>query len=156
MDERIIGIIPNVSSGFFGQKSFNLIVTDKRLIVAIVTNKMLSEAIKQTREESKDTGDGVLKRMAKTASAGYTFHKKYFNMSPDKILAENTENFYLNQTMIKKIKVILGTYIPEKGISNPNELKIKATNGKYKFLFSNMSTKEVKTLLSHPFGNLVK
>lgn len=155
MDEKIIGIIPNVSSGFFGQKSFNLIVTEKRLIAAIVTNKMLSEAVKQSREESKNQGDGVLKRMAKTAFSGYSFHKKYFDMSPDEILSENTENFYLDPAMIKKIKVRSGTYIQEQGTYQPNELRIKAINGKYKFSFSSISTKEAKTLLSHPFSGLI-
>jgi hypothetical protein len=155
MDEKIIGIIPNVSSGFFGQKSFNLIVTEKRLIAAIVTNKMLSEAVKQSREESKNQGDGVLKRMAKTAFSGYSFHKKYLDMSPDEILSENTENFYLDPTMIKKIKVRSGTYIQEQSTYQPNELRIKAINGKYKFSFSSISAKEAKTLLSHPFSGFI-
>lgn len=156
MDEKIIGIIPNVDSGFFGQKSFNLVVTNKRLIAAILTNKMLKETVKQTREESKDQGDGVLKRIARTAFSGYAYHKKYFDMSPEDILLENTENFYLDSTMIKKIKVRSGAYNNEQGTYDPNILKIKSVNGKYKFLFSHMSTKEVKTLLSHPFGTLIK
>lgn len=151
MDEKIIGIIPNVDAGFLGQKSFNLVVTDKRLIAAILTGKMISEAVKQTREESKNQGEGILKRMAKTAFSGYSYHQKYFNMSPDEILSENTENFYLDNTMIKKIKVMHGAFNHQQNIYDPNILKIKAINKKYKFSFTSMSAKEAKNLLAHPF-----
>jgi hypothetical protein len=153
MDESIVGIISNVRSGLLGQKTYNLIITDKRLIAAIVTSKMLSDAAKQQAADSKERGEGLLKRMASTAFSGYHYHEKYFDMSPDEILSENTDNFYLEPSMIKKISIKHGHYNDHQGRHDPHQLKIKANNGKFAFSFSSVNPKQAKEILSHAFGS---
>jgi len=151
MDESIIGIISNVRTGLLGQKAYNLIVTDKRLIAAIVTSKMLSDAAKKQAAESKEKGEGLLKRMASTAFSGYHYHEKYFEMTPEDILSENTENFYLDPSMIKKISIKNGYFDEHQEKSNPHQLKIKSNNGKFVFSFSSVNPKQAKEFLSHAF-----
>jgi len=155
MDESIVGIISNVRTGLLGQKAYNLIITDKRLIAAVVTSKMLSDAAKQQAAESKAKGEGLLKRMASTAFSGYHYHEKYFEMPPEEILAENSDNFYLEPSMIKKISIKQGYFNEHQERSNPHQLKIKANNGKYVFSFSSVNPKQAKEFLSQAFGSLL-
>jgi hypothetical protein len=155
MEESIVGIIPNVSTGLFGQKAYNLIVTDKRLIAAVMTSKMLSDAAKKQSEESKSRGEGFLKRMASTAFSHSHFHEKYFEMSPDEILSEHSENYYLDPSMIKKMSIKKGSNTDFEEKSNPHQLKIKSTKGKFTFSFSTITPKEVKNVLSSTFNGFI-
>lgn len=155
MEETIVGIIPNTHSGMFGQKAYNLIVTNERLIIATLTSEMIKQHAKETSENGKAAGEGRLKRWAKSAFSGYNYYEKYFNMNPDDILAEHQDNYYLDAGMIKKISVKQGHIDHESGKSLPNELKIKSSKGKLKFTFSQITVKEAKKYLSNPFSGLV-
>jgi hypothetical protein len=156
MEETIRGIIPNTHTGLFGQKAFSLILTDKRLIIAALTSDMIKQAAKEKAEESKEQGDGILKRMVKTAFAGVDLYKKYYEMPIESILSENPGNYYLEPSMVNKISVKQGHYDDSSGRSTPNEIKIKSTQGKHVFTFASPSAKEAKALLSQTFGAVVK
>jgi hypothetical protein len=155
MNESIVGIISNVRTGLLGQKAYNLIITDKRLIAAVVTSKMLSDAAKQQAADSKARGEGLLKRMASTAFSGYHYHEKYFDMSPEDILSENTDNFSLEPSMIKKMSIKHGHFNENQGKQDPHQLKIKANNGKFTFSFSSVNPKQAKEILSQAFGSFL-
>jgi len=152
---QIIGIIPNVRAGLLGQKSFNIIITDSNLIIAQMTNTMVNEEIQKVREESKDEGDGFLKRMASTMTAGYHVHERYFNMTPEEIINETSGNFSIPNESIKKIRIKMGQ-IYEDGRNQPNTLKIVSDSSKYKYTFTQISSKQAKELLSQTLGSKVK
>jgi hypothetical protein len=154
-DEQIIGIIPNVNSGFLGQKAYNLIVTNYRMIVAELTKDMLKDAAKKATEESKEQGEGVFKRMAKTMTSGLNLYNKYYDMPIQNILNENPGNYSISINDTKKIKVKFGT-IYEDGRSTPNEIVIKWSNGKTSFRFTSIAHNEAKNILKKTFGSLVK
>lgn len=156
MEEKILGIIPNTHTGMFGQKAFNLIITERRLIAAALKSDMIKQAAKEKSEESKEQGDGILKRMAKTAFVGVDLYKKYYQMSPETIVAENPENFSIEPSMVKKISVKTGTFDQESNRSTPNEIRIKSTLGKHVFSFTSIQPKEARTLLSQTFGSVLK
>ena len=152
MDESIQGIIPNTQSCMLGQKAFNLIITDKRLIVATLTSDMIKQEAKRQAEESKAQGEGIFKRMAKTATAGTSLYKKYFDMTAEQILAEHADNYAIDPSMVKKIKVKQGYFKEHQSKRTPNELKIKTTDGKKVFRFSHPTAKEAKNMISQTFG----
>jgi len=52
-EEQVLGVIPNVKSGVFGQKTYNLVATDKGIIVAQLTSSMIKEEAKRVTEELK-------------------------------------------------------------------------------------------------------
>lgn len=111
--ERLIGIIPGVSrkKGLFGVEGFSVVVTEKRIIFAAVTNEMIKEAAKKESE-----GKGFLAGMLGAATVEYTFHKRYYDMAPEAVLAENSQNFAVELSRIKKVKVEEGRRLPrEKG-----------------------------------------
>ncbi len=153
--EEIVGIIPNTHAGFLGQKAYNLIVTNQRLIVAELTSDMLKNEAKKAREESKEQGEGFLKRMAKTMTSGTSYYQKYFDMPVENILNENPNNYSISVNDIKKIRIKIGMMY-EDGKNNPNEIRIKWNNGKETFRFSNIGAGEAKKILKKTFGNLVK
>lgn len=152
--EEIMGIIPNTHSGFLGQKAYNLIVTNNRLIVAELTKDMLKDEAKRVTDETKEQGEGIFNRMAKTMSSGTNLYQKYYSMPIESILAENPGNYSIAVNDVKKIRIKLGMMYDD-GRNTPNEIRIKWANGKESFKFSS-STGDAKNILKKTFGNLVK
>lgn len=154
-NEHIKGIIPNVHSGLFGQKAYNIIVADNGLIIAQLTKQMINEAVKKATEASKEKGEGMLKRMASTMTAGYGLHQKYYSMTSEQIINETEGNFIISNEQIKKIRIKMGQ-IYEDGKNLPNELRIIWTGGKQKYTFTNITPKQAKDILQQTLGSKVK
>lgn len=154
-DEKIVGIIPNTHTGFFGNKCYNLIVTDKRLVVAELTSAMIKESSKKASEESKARGEGILKRMAGTAFSGVNYYDKYFSMPMDQIISENPNNFIIDPSMVNKIR-LSSRYIDADQTRFENEIKIKWSGGKTVFKFNSISKTEAKNILENTFPSKVK
>ncbi len=154
-DEKIIGIIPNTHTGIFGNKCYNLVVTDKRLIAAELTSQMIKDAAKKNSEESKARGEGLLKRMASTMFSGTNYYDKYFSIPIEQIISENPGNFVIEPHMVRKIKVSYRAIDAEQN-KYQNELKIKWTGGKSVFRFNSISTKDAKNILANTFSSQVK
>ncbi len=154
--EEIVGIIPNTQAGFLGQKAYNLVVTNQRLVVAELTNDMIKNHLNKVKEESKKQGDGFFKRWAKTmTSGGNSYYQKYFSMPIENILNETPNNYSIFVNNVKKIRVKNGTTDTD-GKRIPNEVKIKWNNGKVSFRFTSISSTDAKNILKKTFGNLVR
>ncbi len=154
-EEKIIGIIPNVQSGLFGNKAYNLIVTNQGILVAQLTNKMLKEEMEKNHQTAKARGDGFLKRIGNQMASRATFHKRYLSMSKDQIINETEGNYLIPEAEIKKIRIKAGqVYQEEKTI--PNELKVVWSSGKAKFSFNQITVNEVKKILKQSAGKKVK
>ncbi len=141
--ETLHGIIPAVSrkKGLLSVEGFSVIVTDKRMIFALVTNEMVKEEAKKAGKE------GFLAGMLGAATVGYTIHKRYFTMSPDDALKENPGNFAIALSGIRKIKIEPGKEIKrgrDEGIIHQHnyengKFEIETTGGDYKFALPNSS-----------------
>jgi hypothetical protein len=153
--EEIVGIIPNTHAGFLGQKAYNLIVTNHRLIAAEITKDMINDAVKKTIDESKEQEDGFFKRTAKTMTSGLNLYRKYYEMPIQNIINENPGNYSISVDDVKKIRINIGMMY-ENDRQNPNEIRIKWNTGKETFRFSNISSSDVKNILKKTFGNRVK
>ena len=101
-NEELIGIIPAVSrkKNMMATEGFNIIVTRRRMIFAVMTNEMISQAAKQAGKEG-----GFLGGMLNAANAGYNFYKRYLTMLPDAALAENPQNFAVELSQVRNIKI---------------------------------------------------
>jgi hypothetical protein len=105
--EAIYGAIPAVSRRKgLGVEGFNVIVTQRRMIFAVMTNEMISQAAKQAGKEG-----GFFGGMLNAATVGYTFYKRYLTMAPDAALAENPQNFTIELGGVRKVKVTEGNEI---------------------------------------------
>ncbi len=154
-EENVVGIIPNVQSGLFGSKAYNLIVTDEGIIVAQLTNKMLKEEAKKTAQSSKEQGEGFLKRIGNQMASRATFHERYYSMSKDDIIKETEGNYFISESEIRKIRIKTGQFYQDDK-STPNEMKIIWNSGKAKFSFNQITSNEVKDILQQAVGSKVR
>lgn len=147
-NEAVIGVIPNVTSGFFGTKAHNLVVTSEGIIVAQITKDMMREHAARVCEQTKN--EGILKRTLATMTSGHSLHQRYHAMHPADILAETPGNFMIPAREIASIRVKQASYDDER--RRPHKLRIKWSGGKETYSFTSMEPKEAKTLLRrvHP------
>jgi len=121
-------------------ESFNIVVTNQRMIFAQMTPQMIKD------EAAKNRGGGV-GGFFKAMTSGYTLWQRYLQMPPDMALQETPGNFvvYLNQ--IRKVKfsgdkvlfskggVSVGLHVGVGGHDDdkPTKLEIETTGVKYSF-----------------------
>lgn len=103
--EPVLGVIPAISrkKGLLSVESFNVVVTGQRLVFAVMTNDMVRE------EVQREGNAGFLAAM----TVGYTFYKRYLNMTPDAALKENPQNFAVDISQIRKVKIFAGREIKD-------------------------------------------
>ncbi|MCX6653800.1 MAG: zinc ribbon domain-containing protein [Candidatus Bathyarchaeota archaeon] len=80
--ERIISIVPNLKKpkSFGRWDTYNLIVTDKRCVFAILTADMLNKSIQEANEQGKAQGKGVMDRWGDQMSATMGYWRRYESM----------------------------------------------------------------------------
>ncbi len=154
--EKIMGIIPNLDSGLFGQKSFSLIVTNYRLIFALTTNEMVKQEIERAKARAEVNGAGFFGKWKASAATGFNFHNRYYNIPPQAILQENPNNYEIRPEQIKSIKVRSGYYDQQYGTTTPNKMIIKWTGGKEKFTFQNMDPVQVRNIIGPLVGAKIR
>ena len=97
--EAFIGVIPNAQrkKNMFSTETFNIVVTNQRMVFALVTSEMIKAAA------SSHKGEGI-KGAFKAMAAGYTLWQRYPGMSPDQVMAETPGNFSVYVNQIRKVK----------------------------------------------------
>ena len=149
-EERVTGVIPDLRTGMFGNKSYSLVITDRRLIFAQVTNELL----KQEREKVVgNSGGGLMSKWKASMSSHFNFHERYYNMNPDSALQENPENYQISPEQIRSIKLNSSQAWSNDGKQKPNKMVIKWSGGKNKYNFNKVSTGEVKKTLRPLLGS---
>ena len=105
--ERIVGVIPTarIKTGLFSKKAYTLVVTDRRMILAEMTNAALKGAIEEARATRKAEGGGFFGQWGAQIGASIDFAKRYLSMTPEAILAETPGNVALLPGDVKSIKV---------------------------------------------------
>lgn len=151
--EKVIGIMPCLSrkKGLLAVEGFNAVVTDRRIVFALMTNEMI-------REEAKKDRGGFLANMAGAATAGYNIWKRYQNMTPEQALTENPQNFAIALNQIRKVKFDAGRTLLKKGVisvgvnvnrdkDEPAHLEIETATEKIKFDIATNFQEEARTAL---------
>ncbi len=153
--ENIVGIIPDLSSGFLGQRVYTLVVTNYRLIFAEKTNDMVKQEIERAKAQAEANGAGFFGKWKASAATGFNFHNRYYNIPLQAILQENPNNYEIRPEQIKSIKVRSGHHDQRYGTTSPNKMVIKWTGGKEKYSFENLDTDKVKNILFQVIGSKV-
>jgi len=107
LHERIVAIVPNLKKpkSFGRWDVYNLIVTERRCIFAILTSDMLTRAIKEANEQGKSQGKGFMDRWGDQFQATLGYWRHYESMEPDSALRENKENFSVDLSAVKSAYV---------------------------------------------------
>ena len=134
--EQIMGIIPylNHKKGFLKYESCDVIATNSRLVVAVMTKTM------------------------RKASADTTADEKYRGMTIDAILSETPENFAIDSSQVKRIRVERGAGGDIETSGGPDRMLIHTSDRKHVFTFGakSISAKDAKAILKEAFGAAVK
>jgi hypothetical protein len=106
--ESVIGFIPAVSrkKNMIAMEGFTVIVTSRRMIFAEATNALMTEETKKTYKK-----EGFFAGLIDSATIGYTFYKRYENIPPDAALAESPQNFAIDLSGIRRVKIERGKEI---------------------------------------------
>ncbi len=156
-NEQLVGIVPQVlkKEGLIKRVSYNVIVTDKRLLFSQITKAMIKEDQAALIEETK--GKGFMARMSAVMSSNQRLYNRYQQLTPEQILNENQGNFSLDHQHIDSIKFRYSMTYDDSGQSGSDKFIIKSVLGKHEFSFSNNgSTSHAKTMLKTALGSKVK
>jgi len=108
--EEVIGVIGNARKmKMFGASwdTFTLVVTNRRMIVAQMTQALLNAAIMEAQSKAKSEGKGFFAIMKDQMAAQFRFALRYESMSPDQSLAETPGNIVIENTQITAIHMKL-------------------------------------------------
>jgi hypothetical protein len=146
-NEALVGIIPSVSrkKNLMAMEGFNIIVTRRRMIFAVMTNDMINQAAKQAGKEG-----GFFGGMLNAATVGYTFYKRYLTMPPDAALAETPQNFAVELSQIRKIKITGEKEVDDYFTMKANQNSILQTHQYREGTISIETTAGNYTLTYHP------
>ncbi|MBN1152255.1 MAG: hypothetical protein JXA58_03505 [Dehalococcoidia bacterium] len=159
MSENIVAVIPQVRKpkSFGRSDTYTLVVTDVRLVFAELTSAMLKEITAEVQRKGKEEGKGFLSRWGDQIKASMNYAERYWRMTPDQALSENSGNFALPNTSVKKIKISSkdSSNGPDDTGRSYTELKIEASNGKLEFKCDGHA-RPIKEALTKVFGDLVR
>jgi hypothetical protein len=156
--EVVIGVIANATQARgLGRKSYNLVITNRRLIGAELTSKMIAGEAERVAREAKARGEGLMAQMSKRAFAGINLYERYYSMPAEAIIAENKDNWAI------PIEQIESCDMDESDNGYPTQLTVRWEGGKNTFSFDpkvlgsgRVSADDAKAMLSQAGVKKVK
>jgi hypothetical protein len=144
-EEKIIGIIPGLQyrKGLFSSQPVDLIVTSHRIILAILTNKMMTEMAAAAAKSAKAEGRGILGQIMQSMSTGFNYHARYATMTIEQIATETPGNQSIELRAIRSIRLQSG----DSDDNSPNKLVLTTTSGKMTFNSRGLQTRQTRDLL---------
>jgi hypothetical protein len=105
--EQVKTIIPNfmVSKSWGRSDVYNLIVTDRRSIFSKLTNEMMNKTIQARRAKAEAEGKGFFGKWKAQMQGFNTYTDYYKGMTPDQIILEGKENFAIDNSTIRGLKI---------------------------------------------------
>jgi len=132
--EPIIAVIGNLThaTGFMGvkQKTYTLVITDRRLIFALLSKEKITGMVNQARDEAKAAGKGFFGQWGAQIGTSFNYHEGYWQMAPEAILAEESDNFAVDRSAFKSAKFKAGIMDDEH--NTPDMVIVKTTSETYK------------------------
>jgi len=106
-DEAVVGVIPTarIKTGFFSSRTFTLVFTDRRLILAEATKELVNAETERARAAAKEKGGGSFSQWSAQLKSGFSFGAHYVGTDPLAILAESPGNSALGLGDVRTIKI---------------------------------------------------
>jgi hypothetical protein len=133
--EEVMGVIANARKmKMFGASwdTYTIVVTNRRMILAQMTQSLLNAAIMEAQAKAKAEGKGFFAIVKDQMAAQFRFALRYETMSPDQSLTETAGNFAIENTQITAITMKLN----DSGEIEYSEFKIiiESPGGKFEYL----------------------
>ena len=113
--------------------TYTLVVTDRRMIIAQMTQALLNAAIMEAQSKAKAEGKGFFAIMKDQMAAQFQFALRYETMSPDYSLSETPGNVEIGNSQITAITMKLNDSVWR---WNNTEFRIiiESAGGKFEYL----------------------
>jgi hypothetical protein len=133
--EEVMGVIANARKmKMFGASwdTYTIVVTNRRMILAQMTQSLLNAAIVEAQAKAKAEGKGFFAIVKDQMAAQFRFALRYETMSPDQALTETAGNFAIENPQITAISLKLN----DSGEMEYSEFKIiiESSGGKSEYL----------------------
>jgi hypothetical protein len=152
--ERVIGVLLFRKPKSLGRwDTYTGVITGQRIIFAQMTQQMMNDAVKQSRDQAKAERKGFWGQWADQLRATFGYSQRYLSMQPDVIVAETPGNFYLNNDSIGEIKVKLKS-LDRENTRNEFSVEFRSNAGKYEYHMDENS--DSTDLLKKVYGDRVK
>lgn len=105
--ERVVGIIPAAQTkvSFFASKTYALVFTTHRLILAEGTKELIAAEVARAREAAKAGGGNVFTQVGAQLKSGSSWGMQFVGADPDAILAQVPTNVAYAPAAIRELKV---------------------------------------------------
>ncbi|MGD0018960.1 MAG: hypothetical protein ABSD62_06860 [Candidatus Limnocylindrales bacterium] len=162
MAETVLGAIPDarIKTGLLKSESWVLVVTDRRLLGARITDALMKSIVEQARAQAKASGSGFFGQWGAQLKASFALGQRYCAITPEAILAETPGNWALLPGQVSSIKVERKSR--NSGGDNDTEIDylritIETAGGKgtYETNDDKPGQGEVQALLARTFGPVV-
>ena len=152
--ERVILALSNARKpkSFGRHDDYCIAITPQRMIFTRVTGDMLKEASKEASEKAKAEGKGRLRRWGSQLKAYTNFGDRYIGKTPQEVLAENKDNFAVDNSSIRRIKVKSKSRGED---ADYYEFNVETNSGTHKFEFHSSLPKNFDEL-KKIYGDRVK
>ncbi len=157
MEETALGVISNLRKhSFLGTgPTFTLVVTDRRLVFAQLTKRMLQEAAAAAQHQGKAEGKGFFSRWGDQLRTAATVHQRYLQMSVESMLAETAGNFAIENAAVLALSIKGAGDSQFDASSKPTtKLKLETSTGTHR-LDADSFSKEWVDLLRSALGERV-
>ena len=105
--EQVVGIIPAAQTkvSFLSSKTYALVFTTHRLILAEGTKELIGAEVARAREAAKAGGGNVFGQVGAQLKAGSSWGMQFAGADPDAILAQSPGNLAYAPANIRELKV---------------------------------------------------
>ena len=154
--EPVVGVIAGLQrrKGLLGYETFNLVVTPGRLVFALMTQKMMNDAVRQAQQEAKSQGKGLLGQIAAQMGWLGIMSERYRATPVEQALAEQPGNFFIPNNQIRQVK--LERREDRQQHTHSEHVIFQATSGKYEFELKGANPGDVRQMLGQVLGAVVR
>jgi len=108
--EEVIGVIANARKmKMLGMSydTYNIVITNRRMILSRLTQAMLNAAIAEAQAKAKAEGKGFFGIMGDQMAAQFQYARRYESMAPDAVLKETPGNTAIENAAVSAIDLRL-------------------------------------------------
>ncbi|HNS50868.1 MAG TPA: zinc ribbon domain-containing protein [Anaerolineae bacterium] len=153
--ESIMAVVPTLSlrKGPLNFWEYNLIVTQRRLVLARVTTKTISDAAAGAKQAVRDQGKGFMHQWAASAGARQYICDRYREMELESILAQDPDSFSLPLQQVREIRSGSDTDADD----NTSEwLEIRTSTSRLRFGLQGGAEESARRALKTVLGDMVR
>lgn len=137
--EEVIGVIANARKvKFLGASwdTWNIVVTNRRMIMVQMTSAMITAAVAEAQAKAKAEGKGFFAIMKDQMAAQFGYAVRYETMPPEQALAETAGNFALENSRITAINLKLKDTGHGDFEYNEFRISIESPDGRHEYLMA--------------------